>query len=593
MSVLLSIALSVAVVSSAAAADAPDAAAPDQSEPAAPQRIDELIRRLGDKDYYVRQQAQEELGRLGFQAFDALSAAAESDDLEIASRARYLLRLMRVEWTAAGDPPEVKQCLQDYESQNAAGREMRMALLARLPEGRGIPALCRLVRFEKSSALSKSAAAAFLSRAKTDPPRPETVEAIRKALNKCNRPGAVWLLAWTRLGEAPGPAMAEWSKFIADEHVLLQRTPNESSPEIVSGLVRFQVEWLRKLGKGDEAGEAIRRLVSLERGNPQSLAELLDWLIEQKAWQAVDDLARRFPPRFAVDPPLLYALAQAYAEQGKKDQAEATAARAMALKPGNQPEQLLAHLQTAEILQARGLFPWARREYEHVIGQSGAEQIDFMSIAATYLAEMLHDQGEDLDAALALQKLLDIVDAGKADPAKLDLENLRELRSRAHYLHACHWESKGDAAKQREALDKAIETNPEDVDALIACHKLAGQTPEYRAKIAALIEKLADKLRDAIADDTESAVYCNQFAWLAGNTGSNLDEALKCSLKSLELEPDTGGYYDTLAHVYFAKGDYENAVKSQTRAAELEPHSGVIRKKLELFREKLKEQKGQ
>ena len=98
-------------------------------------------------------------------------------------------------------------------------------------------------------------------------------------------------------------------------------------------------------------------------------------------------------------------------------------------------------------------------------------------------------------------------------------------------------------------------------------------------------------LRDAIVEDPESAAAFNQYAWLVGNTAGDLDEALKCSLKSLELEPETGGYYDTLAHVYFAKGDYENAVKSQTKAAELDPHSGVIRRKLELFREKLKEKK--
>ena len=65
-----------------------------------PEQIDKLIAQLGDKDYYVRQRAQEELARLGFEAFDALSAATTDDDLEIASRAKYLLRLMRVEWTA-------------------------------------------------------------------------------------------------------------------------------------------------------------------------------------------------------------------------------------------------------------------------------------------------------------------------------------------------------------------------------------------------------------------------------------------------------------------------------------------------------------
>ncbi len=575
--------------SAALGADDQKPAPPARQEADSAQRIDELIQQLGNEDYYVRKRAQEELGRRGFDAFDALNAAADHEDLEIASRARYLLRLMRIEWTTANDPPEVKQLLQNYESLNASEREMRMQALARLPDGRGIPALCRLVRFEKSSALSKSAAVAFLVHAKAAPPEPAAIETIRKGLKKCKRPGAVWMLAWTRLGEGAESKMAEWSKFIDDEHNVLKRTPKESMPKIVSGLVRFQMDWLNKLGKADDAAKVIRRLVALERGNPQSLAELLDWLIEQKAWQAVDDLARRFPPQFAVDPPLLYALAQAYAEQGNKDRAEQTATRALKLHPGKQQEHLLSHFRTAGILHDRGQFAWARREYEHVLEQGGQQQIELMMFVRIYLARMLHDQGENLDAANTLEKLVLAIDTGKVDAAKLRSGIFP--RSQMHYFFACHWEAKKDAAKQREALNKALEINPEDIDVLIACHRLPGQPPEYRAKIAGLVEKAAEKLRDAIVEDPESAAAFNQYAWLVGNTAGDLDEALKCSLKSLELEPETGGYYDTLAHVYFAKGDYENAVKSQIKAAKLDPHSGIIRRKLELFREKLKEKK--
>ncbi len=570
------------------AAEEKPAAAAEQNPPSA-QRIDKLIRQLGDKDYFARQQAQDELARMGFDAFEALTAATENDDLEIASRARYLLRLMRVEWTSSNDPPDVKECLKDYELQNAAMRMMRMGVLAGLPDGRGIPALCRLVRFEKSSPLSKSAAVAFLTQAKTAPPKPTAVEAIRKSLQKCKRPGALWLMGWTRLGGKPEAEMAEWSKFIDDEYHVLQHSSKESSPDIVSSLIRFQVGWLKKLGRTDDALKVIRRLVELERGDPRSLAELLGWLIEQKAWAAVDDLSRRFPPRFAVDPWLLYMLAEAYADQGKKDRAEPTAGRAFRLHPGKQVDQLINHLRVAELLRSRGQFSWARREYDYVIERSGERQIELAVVARTYLSEMLHDQGDDLDAAQTLEKLVQAIDAGKLKAAKLGGLRAKGTRSRMYYFFACHWEAKHDAAKQREALDKALAADPEDIDVLIACHQLAGQTPEYRAKIAALVDKTAESLHDAIAQDPDSASPYNQYAWLAGNAGGNLDEALKCALKAVELAPEEGGFYDTLGHVYFAKGDYKNAVKSQTKAAELDPHSAIIRRKLDLFRQKLKE----
>ena len=113
--------------------------------------------------------------------------------------------------------------------------------------------------------------------------------------------------------------MTQWTKLIDDEQKLARSSANETSPEIIAGLTRFQIARLKKLGKTDEAMVAIRRLVDLERGNPESLAELLEWLVEQKAWKAVDELARRFAAQFAVEPGLLYTLAQAYAEQGQKD----------------------------------------------------------------------------------------------------------------------------------------------------------------------------------------------------------------------------------------------------------------------------------
>ena len=64
---------------------------------------------------------------------------------------------------------------------------------------------------------------------------------------------------------------------------------------------------------------------------------------------------------------------------------------------------------------------------------------------------------------------------------------------------------------------------------------------------------------------------CNEFAWLAANTEGDLDEALRLSKRSLDLAGEHGSYCDTLARVYFAKGDYANAVKHQSRAAELLP----------------------
>ena len=82
-------------------------------------------------------------------------------------------------------------------------------------------------------------------------------------------------------------------------------------------------------------------------------------------------------------------------------------------------------------------------------------------------------------------------------------------------------------------------------------------------------------------------MLCNQYAWLVGNTEGDYEEARRCSHKSLELRPGEAGYMDTLARCYFAKKDYENAVKYQAMAAKKKPHSGQILRQLKFFEKSL------
>jgi hypothetical protein len=439
--------------------------------------------------------------------------------------------------------------------------------------------------------LSKTAAVALLfpNRA-VEPPSPAAVEIIRKHLQNCKRPGAVWLSAWTRMASDPKGAMADWAKLIDAEMSLLDQKPEETSPEIIARLTRFQVAWLKKLGMNDEVIAAVDRLVDVGQDDPQSLAELLAWLIEQKAWKAVDELTQRFGGRFSGEPALLYMLAQAYTERGEKERAKATALRAFHLNPGKLNQQLVRHYTVAQQLRNRGQFDWARQEFEYVIAQGGEEE-QLAANSRILLARMLHEQLQDLDAAAVLEKLVASLDAGKVTEAALFGCQAKEIRAMRHYYASCHWASKNDLAKQRAALDEALADDPEDLDSLIACYHLPGQSAEFHAKTVGSIKDVAAKLHEAIAADPRNAIMYNQYAWLVGNTEGDFDEALKCSLKSVELRPEDGGYYDTLAHAYAGKGDYENAVKYQTRAAELERHSGIIHYKLEVFRKKLTERK--
>ena len=564
------------------AGDAPPAAVANEDD------IRRLIRQLGDKDYFARQRAEAQLGQLGVEAIDALGEAITDEDLEISARAKRLIQGIRVEWVEKDAPTEVKKLLNGYDLQNFASRQAKMRLLAReVSIEAGIPALCRLARFEKSARMSKLAAIELIGSQKPgEPLKKEVAELVRRHLGGSRRIAAVWLLAWLRFCEDPA-AGSDWAELVDVEEALLRNSPAQTSPEIVAALLRFQVGRLKRLGRVDEAMGAVARLIRLEKGDAETLIALVEWLIEQKGWKAIDELADRFGPQIAVNPALLYRLADARLTQGDKQQAEDLAEQALKLYPGQQREDLVRHYLTAMDLGKRGRFAWARREYQRIIDNAEAAK-DIALRAHFTLAEMLHDQGEELDAAEVLQKAVESLGPNRPADVEVAGRTLGELRSRMNYFFACHWQAKDDPAKHRAYLDKALDDEAADVDVLIACYRLPDQPPEYRGKIRKLIEKSAAELRETIADAPDTAIAYNQLAWLIGNTEGDLDEALKCSKKSLELSfEEKSGYYDTLAHVYCAKGDFENAVKYQEKAAELDPHSGQILRALAVFRKKL------
>ena len=896
----------------------PDCPAAEEAETSAEDvraRVDRLIEELGHRDYHIRQQAQAELVKLSYRAFDALSIATRHENLEVASRAAFLLRSMQVDWSKADDPAEVRENLADYEAQNMPTKLVRVRALAALPDGTGVAALCRLIRYEKSMLMSKHAALELIENfPQDDPPAAELNGRVRQDLLGSDRPGPAWLSAWLSPAEEPDAVVADWAKLVDAENALLIAAPGQTSSNVVARLVRLQIRVLRDLDRDALAVAAMQRLLELEKGNLETLAELfawlgerkefdaadelaakhtsrlaekpimlydlaaaeaehgdrdraertvalalllnpgptsaqltrhrtvaqelrargqldwagreyrhivetgtagdaivastlgewLDWLVDRQAWQEADELAERYAAKFAGDPMLLYTHARAQAGAGKTQQAETTAQRALELNPGEEPAALQRHLAVARTLRTRGWTKWAMREYRHafetgaadsplvtvtliellefMVEQTMWEEVDELAAAVTprfadhavlhytlaqaqrergqteqaeqtaekalafrpgkasadvnahrmtarvlwrrrlfdwavreyrqvvdrgmddvetlgelvecliaqkafaevdalagrfamrfagnpmllyahaqalaesgnrqradeiaakaqllnpgndsrslnehrltagrlrdrglfawakreyrqvidsgspdfvvrmaaqsSLMEMLHDQGDDFNAAEEARKLTVFVET-RPDMAGLIRLEASAVRSRAHFFRACHWQSVGEAEKCRTSLNQAIQADSGDLDVLIACYQLPGQNPRQRKETLRLIQAETASLRQQIAEEPDDASPYNQFAWLVGNTEGDFDEALRYSKRSIQLRPGFGGYHDTLAHVYFGKGDYENAVKTQTKAAELDPHSGLIRKKLELFREKLEQQ---
>jgi hypothetical protein len=121
-----------------------------------------LIAELGADDYAVRRRAEEQLLKLGLQAFDALQAAEDHEDLEIAERVQYIVQQMAIDWVQADDAGDVRRLLSRYGDLSEANRGDRVRELAELADHAGLAALCRIARFDQSPAVARRAATAVL-----------------------------------------------------------------------------------------------------------------------------------------------------------------------------------------------------------------------------------------------------------------------------------------------------------------------------------------------------------------------------------------------------------------------------------------------
>lgn len=584
---------------------APDAAAgPAENLDA---RVARLIEQLGASNFDDRERAQAELSRLGLDTFDALIEAQKSDDIEIQLRAKYLVRSMSVRWSAEGDSPEVVRVLKGYGDQNETERRTSLDQLGRLAERAGLIPLCRLTRFEINPELSKRAA--LFAIAQTEPTdaaeRQRQAKTIVEAVGSSKRPAAQWLRTYAKTLENPEATLAEWDALVRNEQEVLAQQPDQTSREIVRDLFRWQVTLLQKLKRDDEAVAVIRRTINLLDGTPQQIIEVVDWLVEREAWLAVQEVADRFPDVFNDSPLLLYRLAETQLKLDKADLAKQTAARALTVHP----ENLDAHFLVAFRLQEKGLFEWSELEYRLVISHAPVGSVADFKVRFL-LSEMLHDLAREGDAADVLQPLADLMDkdeAAKAQAVNADRDP-EAIYARVNFFRAQHLAEQMKAKESLEHLHKALEYDATDADVLIALYRLPGQSEAAKAEVKAKIESAAKVYRDEIeefSDDAEQAANeaqralfnaqvatsCNQFAWLVGNTFGDFDEAVRASHRSIELRPkNNAGYLDTLGRCYFAKGDLASAVKYQSQAAKLDPHSRAIQRQLAQFEKEWKAQ---
>ena len=552
-----------------------------------------LIGQLGDEQYAVRRRAEEDLIRLGPDAFDQLKLAEDSADLEIAERARYIVQRMRVDWVRPDDSAEVRRVLARYGDLAEADRGKRIARLAELKDGEGLPALCRVARLEPSPRVARRAALAILKYQRPADGKLAVAEACLHELGASDRAPAIWIQLWLREQADRAATLADWNAALEAEASLLNEESPDTSFDVVYALMKRRLDMCHELKLLDETTAALMRMVDLwgaENNAEQMSANLawaMRWVIDHQRWDVLKQIEEQRHDQLYGNRKLLYYLAAAKLRAGEAAVAAKLSERAFEMPMDEAVEGVEVGGSLAEL----GCIDWAEREYRRALDDLPVVSLESLQARRDW-ATWLHDREQHKEAADVLGEFFDAL--AEDAPARRQLikkmdgrQYLNPISARREYYLACHYESRKEYDRQRASLETAWGKYGDDPDILIAMYRSPDADEEFRETTRTRIEEMSQRHLMLIEQYPDEPTFLNQWAWLVSNTEGDYAKAVEHSLRSLDLSPEEPSYLDTLGRCYYAAGDLENAVKTQRKAVELAPQFGVMRRQLAQFEREL------
>ena len=631
-------------------------AVPDDS--ASAERIRQAIRLLGSVDFDQRERARQNLIRAGGSAWDALRVAETDSDLEIALQAKFLLKKLLEAGPVAEDPRESHALLDRYAAQTEQERVRRGKELAKLTTFSVVATLSRIVQFEESEWVSRRAALAIMQRSapKRLAERNELANILANAAFNGDRVGLRWLRAYAETLREPRRTKQIWAPLLTDATAPAlghNSSRSEGASRSDSGSIQEQaadraflqwyVESLLQLGWRREAEIVAVAFVQQLPNDVTVWLDSLDWLIRCRVGSGVVELEQKFPLQ-TQDPDFGYRLAIAAQLRGDRAHSESIVQHVLQRPMVEAADRI----KVGSFLVERGMFDAARREYDLALDERGVpayERVYLFSAKASlfraqgdideairqyqlaldfpadevakspegdrllqqsrlllriHFAEMLHDQGKDMQAADVLKSLAEPSGEEAGEEVKRISDELEMSPvARREFFLAEVARRQHDQNAQIQHLTAGQRSAPEDVDILIALYRIPGYGAhaEVRQAIRLLARRIRQETIDMMStlgrfDDSLPeqdrvndllAKQLNLYAWLVGNTEGDFADALRCSQRSLELQPNQAGFIDTLARCYYAVNDWGQALRYQEMAVDLEPYSGQMNSQLTLF----------
>lgn len=530
--------------------------------------IEWQVHNLAADSAVLRDLAAQKLSHYGVAAADALVRALATAPPSALPYVRELLS--RLPLASPDDPPEVVKALQNYNQLQTGNRQQIGYQLAALPIEKSAPALLRLIAYEPNEKVAWQMAAR-----------------LRPWISKCRdtilaahlpeRPAALRLLAWAQ----PEHAIERMEQAWGMARQRQKAGADEDSVGLLSE-VTTELVALYRAQKRYDAVENCWRQVAADTRDPNAALNLLAWLVERNQPGRAEAEWKRCAGWLAGDARALYILARAAGARGDTQQEKDFTATARSLSP-QEPEQ---HLLVGVYLLQQHWLNWAASEFRRVLEMVGADERDraFEITARLRLADICAHRRQPDKEAEQLETAMHLYEAfqERAGAGGAITDQINNLKCRLLLIEA---ERQGKAAHleaQEKALRETLKLSPNHPDAVIALVEVLRKRGAVK-EAAELVKSSSEFYRAQIADLPDDAEGYNNLAWLLANTETSLQEALKCSHKSLELQPDTAAYLDTLAEVHLRLGQPGRAVEFQKQAVDLEPENLDLADRLKKF----------
>lgn len=234
---------------------------------------------------------------------------------------------------------------------------------------------------------------------------------------------------------------------------------------------------------------------------------------------------------------------------------------------GSEIDRLIGYLGPAEFLQLL-------KDY-----RSGVNTLDY------YEARMGEDT-ENVELVFTVgKKYVDRADRESAMPLLdkvmvLDPDNEKGYAEQALMQMADAERKAGNMDAAIKCGMKFVEIYPESENIKNVLYDLA-----YYQKKAGDNDAALGTYKELITRYPDDVDTLNSFAWFCAKSGMVLDLATGVAINAVMLSKEDTGVLDTLAEVYFARGMYDDAIKTINRAIAKDPEDGYLKEQLTKFQE--------